>query len=64
MLFVGFQVYAAFVVAACVLLIYYYVPRMGKTNILIYIAICSLVGSISVIGCKVPQYRCSMRWMR
>ena len=33
-------------------LIFYYGPRYGKVNILIYIAICSLIGSISVMGCK------------
>lgn len=33
-------------------LIFYYGPRYGKVNILVYIAICSLIGSISVMGCK------------
>lgn len=35
-----------------VVLVFHYGPRYGKENILIYIAICSLVGSLSVMGCK------------
>ncbi len=34
------------------MLVFHYGPRHGKENILIYIAICSLVGSLSVMGCK------------
>ena len=34
------------------MLIFHYGPRYGKENILIYVAICSLVGSLSVMGCK------------
>lgn len=33
-------------------LVFHYGPRYGKENILVYIAICSLVGSLSVMGCK------------
>jgi hypothetical protein len=33
-------------------LIFYYGPRIGKTNPLVYISICSLIGSITVIACK------------
>lgn len=35
-----------------VVLVFHYGPRYGKENILIYVAICSLVGSLSVMGCK------------
>ena len=34
------------------MLIFYYGPRYGNTNIMVYIAICSLIGSLSVMGCK------------
>ena len=40
------------VIAVAFILIFYYGPRHGQTNILIYIAICSLIGSLSVMGCK------------
>ena len=33
-------------------LIYWVGPTYGNSNILIYIAICSLIGSLSVMGCK------------
>ena len=35
-----------------VYLIYWVSPVYGQTNILVYIAICSLIGSLSVMGCK------------
>jgi hypothetical protein len=33
-------------------LIYWVSPEYGQTNILVYIAICSLIGSLSVMACK------------
>ena len=33
-------------------MIFYYAPRLGQTNILVYIIICSIVGSFTVMGCK------------
>lgn len=33
-------------------MIFYYGPLHGHENILIYITICSLIGSLSVMGCK------------
>ena len=48
----GFVTYAVLVVVLAVVLIFVYGPRYGKTNILVYIAICSLIGSLSVMGCK------------
>lgn len=34
------------------MLIYYYAPKYGRKTPLIYITICSLVGSLTVIACK------------
>lgn len=48
----GFVTYALFIIAIALVLIFYYGPRHGQTNILVYIAICSLIGSLSVMGCK------------
>ncbi len=42
-----------FVIASIGVLIYYFCPRYGSTNVLIYVVICSLAGSLSVIGIKV-----------
>jgi hypothetical protein len=36
-------------------LIFDYSPRIGKTNVFVYVSVCSLVGSISVIGVKVRR---------
>ena len=33
-------------------MIFYYAPKLGQKNVLIYIIICSVVGSLSVMGCK------------
>lgn len=44
--------YAFIVIIFALVLVFFYGPRYGKTNILVYIAICSLIGSLSVMGCK------------
>ena len=46
------MVYAAFAVGVSVYLIFWLAPVYGQSNILVYIAICSLIGSLSVMGCK------------
>ena len=35
-----------------VYLIVWLAPLYGQTNIMVYVAICSLIGSLSVMGCK------------
>ena len=47
------QLYVVIVMSVVLVLIYDYAPRMGKTNVFVYVSVCSLVGSISVIGVKV-----------
>lgn len=44
----AFLSYAAIVLAATFVLIYYFIPRYGQTHIMVYIGVCSLVGSLSV----------------
>ncbi|XP_077389881.1 magnesium transporter NIPA2 isoform X2 [Festucalex cinctus] len=44
----GFFIFATAVVLAVLLLILAVAPRHGQTNILVYIGICSLIGSLSV----------------
>ncbi|KAK4327182.1 hypothetical protein Pmani_002329 [Petrolisthes manimaculis] len=47
-----FMVYVAVVVAASLILIIHFAPRYGSRNVTVYIAICSLIGGFSVLGCK------------
>ncbi|KAG8089531.1 hypothetical protein GUJ93_ZPchr0011g27765 [Zizania palustris] len=44
----AFLCYAAIVVAAALVLIYFVVPQHGQTNIMVYIGVCSLLGSLTV----------------
>jgi len=44
----AFLSYAAIVLAATFVLIYYFIPQYGQTHIMVYIGVCSLVGSLSV----------------
>jgi hypothetical protein len=46
--FAAFLCYAAIVVAAALVLIYFVVPHHGQTNIMVYIGVCSLLGSLTV----------------
>lgn len=48
----GFQFYVVFVIVVVCVLIFNFSPRYGRTNILIYVSVCSLVGSLSVIAVK------------
>ncbi|KAI9260021.1 magnesium transporter NIPA-domain-containing protein [Helicostylum pulchrum] len=46
---VGFLVYAGIAVVVSLVLVFYCGPRWGKQNMLVYITVCSLIGSISVV---------------
>ncbi|RCV37485.1 hypothetical protein SETIT_8G066800v2 [Setaria italica] len=48
----GFLCYAAIVVAAALVLIYFVVPHHGQTNIMVYIGVCSLLGSLTVMSVR------------
>jgi len=48
----AFLSYAFTVTVVTVFMIYQMVPKYGKKNPLVYLTICSLVGSISVMACK------------
>ena len=47
-----FALYACAVVAFALTLVYHYAPRYGKSNVHVYVLICSLVGSLSVVSLK------------
>ncbi|OTF77243.1 magnesium transporter NIPA2-like protein, partial [Euroglyphus maynei] len=48
----SFLLYLSFVFISSILLVVLYAPRHGNSNVLVYILICSLIGSLSVISCK------------
>ncbi|XP_053505365.1 magnesium transporter NIPA4 isoform X1 [Ictalurus furcatus] len=48
----GFLVFASILLIACLVMIFYFSPRIGQTNILIYISICSLLGAFTVSSVK------------
>jgi magnesium transporter len=48
----GFLLYIFFVLVFSMMMIYLVSPRYGKTNPLVYISICSVVGSVSVMSIK------------
>lgn len=48
----AFLLYATFVVTLVLILIFHYAPQSGHTHVMVYIAICSLMGSLSVMSVK------------
>ncbi|CAN1305515.1 Probable magnesium transporter NIPA4 [Linum perenne] len=48
----AFLFYAALVITAVFVLIFQFIPDYGQTHIMVYIGICSLVGSLSVMSVK------------
>ncbi|PRQ19765.1 probable magnesium transporter NIPA4 [Rosa rugosa] len=48
----GFLFYAALVITAVFILIFHFIPQYGQTHIMVYIGVCSLVGSLSVMSVK------------
>lgn len=51
-LFIGFLTYGIVVVLVVIIMIWKVVPRWGKTSPIVYLSICSLVGSLSVMAIK------------
>ncbi|KAI7854769.1 magnesium transporter NIPA-domain-containing protein [Circinella umbellata] len=49
MLSVGFLVYLGIAVGISCVLVFYGGPKWGKSNMLVYIGVCSLIGSLSVV---------------
>ncbi|KAI7942432.1 hypothetical protein MJO28_012459 [Puccinia striiformis f. sp. tritici] len=46
----GFLVFASIILVSAVLLIFVAAPRWGKTSMLVYITICSVIGGLSVVA--------------
>ncbi|XP_021894289.1 probable magnesium transporter NIPA2 [Carica papaya] len=48
----GFLVYSALILIAVAILIFRYVPRYGQSHMIVYVGICSLMGSLTVMSVK------------
>ncbi|XP_053575643.1 magnesium transporter NIPA4 [Bombina bombina] len=48
----GFIAYISLLLICCLVLIFFLAPRLGRTNILIFLSICSLLGALSVSSVK------------
>ncbi|XP_038877842.1 probable magnesium transporter NIPA4 [Benincasa hispida] len=48
----AFLLYATLVITSALILIFHFIPQYGQTHIMIYIGVCSLLGSLSVMGVK------------
>ncbi|KAF7842778.1 putative magnesium transporter NIPA4 [Senna tora] len=48
----AFILYAVLVLIAVFILIFYFIPHYGQTHIMVYIGVCSLIGSLSVMSVK------------
>ncbi|CAL4133679.1 unnamed protein product [Meganyctiphanes norvegica] len=48
----GFIVYVVIVLTIALVMLLHFGPRYGTQNVTVYIAICSLIGGFSVLGCK------------
>ncbi|GAB4844827.1 hypothetical protein Ancab_038215 [Ancistrocladus abbreviatus] len=48
----GFVVYAVLVIAAVFIIVVHFIPQYGQTHVMVYVGVCSLVGSLSVMGVK------------
>lgn len=47
-----FLLYTSFVALISFLIAFYYGPKYGKQNVIVYILLCSAVGSLTVMACK------------
>lgn len=48
-----FILYVIMVFVVTLFIVMYVAPRYGRSNILVYISVCSLIGSLSVLSVKV-----------
>ncbi|CAB3402881.1 unnamed protein product [Caenorhabditis bovis] len=48
----GFLIYVILIILSTGFIVIYIAPRYGQTNILVYISVCSLIGSLSVLSVK------------
>ncbi|KAK9305105.1 hypothetical protein QLX08_003785 [Tetragonisca angustula] len=48
----GYIIYMLIVIVCSILIIFYFGPAYGKQNIIVYICLCSLIGSLTVTSCK------------
>lgn len=47
---IGFLAYMGFVILTCLVIVWKVAPKYGKKHLLVYISVCSLIGSLSVVA--------------
>lgn len=55
-LFSVFILYVVSVILVTLFIVIYVAPRYGRSNIIVYISVCSLIGSLSVLSVKVTLF--------
>lgn len=48
----AFVLYSITVVGLVLVMVFHFVPRHGQNNVLVYIGVCSLLGSLTVMSCR------------
>jgi glucan phosphoethanolaminetransferase (alkaline phosphatase superfamily) len=48
----SFIIYTSFIIIGCLTVAFYFGPVFGKQNVIIYIILCSAIGSLTVMSCK------------
>ncbi|XP_011500225.1 PREDICTED: magnesium transporter NIPA2 [Ceratosolen solmsi marchali] len=48
----SFIIYLGFIIIGCLSVVFYFGPMSGKRNVIIYILLCSSIGSLTVMSCK------------
>lgn len=48
----GFLCYVVLVIATTILIIFYIGPKYGHRNVVVYVTLCSAIGSLTVMSCK------------
>ncbi|PAV89087.1 hypothetical protein WR25_08942 [Diploscapter pachys] len=48
----GFIIYVVLIILVTLFIVFYVAPLYGRSNILVYISVCSLIGSLSVLSVK------------
>lgn len=51
-LFTGFVIYLMLVVIISTSIVVHFGPRYGHRHVCVYVALCSVIGSITVMACK------------
>lgn len=48
----GFIFYTMIILSVCLFIVFYFGPVYGKENVIVYVFLCSIIGSLTVMCCK------------